>query len=116
MKMTMHIDEAILADVMALTGASSKTEAVELALRDLARRHRQRAILNEGLQLTPAQWDAEALPHPSDDLDAPDIDQDAVNRYLAATDPSRPRQRSFLGFLAEHKNAPKAQPLSPQSD
>ena len=113
MKMTMHIDEAVLADVMALTGASSKTEAVELALRDLARRHRQRALLTEGLQLTPAQWDAEALPQPSDDLDAPDIDQDAVNRYISATDPSRPRERSFLGYLAERQRTRGAAQPSP---
>lgn len=105
MKMTMHIDEAVLADVMELTGAASKTEAVELALRDLARRHRQRRILQEGLQLTPAQWDAEVQALPSDDMDAPDIDQDAVNRYLAATDPARPRERTFLAYLAERRQA-----------
>lgn len=105
MKMTMHIDEAVLADVMELTGAASKTEAVELALRDLARRHRQRRILQEGLQLTPAQWDAEVQAQPSDDIDAPDIDQDAVKRYLAATDPGRGRARPFLAYVAERQAA-----------
>ena len=98
--MTMHIDEAVLADVMELTGAASKTEAVELALREMARRHRQRRMLKEGLQLTPEQWDAESRPSPSDEIDAPDIDHDAVKRYLVATDPNRPRPES-MGLVAE---------------
>lgn len=101
MKMTMHIDEQVLADVMALTGAASKTEAVEMALRDLARRHRQREMLREGLQLTPEQLEAEARAHPSDDLDAPDIDHEAVRRFIEATDPKRPRPQHSLGFVAE---------------
>ena len=100
MKMTMHIDESVLADVMELTGATSKTEAVELALREMARRHRQRRLLKEGLQLTPEQWDAESRPSPSDEIDPPDIDHDAVKRYLAATDPNRPRPERF-GLVAE---------------
>lgn len=100
MKMTMHIDEAVLADVMELTGAASKTEAVELALREMARRHRQRRMLKEGLQLTPEQWDAEARPAAADLIDPPDIDHEAVRRYLAATDPRRARSEE-LGLLAE---------------
>ena len=83
MKMTMHIDEAVLADVMELTGVPSKTEAVQVALRDLARRHRQRRLLREGLGLSPAQWDAESQPSPSDLIDPPDIDHAAVQRALA---------------------------------
>ena len=83
MKMTMHIDAAVLADVVELTGAASKTEAVETALRELARRHRQRRILREGLGLTAAQWVVAAQPTPSDAIDAPDIDHEAVKRALA---------------------------------
>ena len=111
MKMTMHIDEAVLADVMELTGAASKTEAVELALREMARRHRQRRLLKEGLQLTPAQREAEARPSPSDLIDPPDIDHEAVRRYLAATDPRRNRSEAF-GLLAE---APHPAPKPPAS-
>ena len=52
-KMTMHIDNDILAEVMALTGASSKTQAVEIALRDLARRQKLKRVLSAGLGLKP---------------------------------------------------------------
>jgi Arc/MetJ family transcription regulator len=103
MKMTMHIDEDVLRDVMALTGAPTKTEAVELALRELARQYRQKQFLKEGLQLTPDQWDRISKPMPSDDLDAPDIDQAAVQRFLYATDPGRVRERFPLGYVAEEQ-------------
>ena len=52
MKMTMHIDEALLAEVMAATGAASKTEAVDLALRKVARKFRQRERWKVGLGMT----------------------------------------------------------------
>lgn len=99
MKMTMHIDAAVLADVMDLTGATSKTEAVEIALRELARRHRQRRILREGLGLTAVQWEVAAQPTPSDAIDAPDIDHDAVKRALAR--PPARRSGEFHGYAAE---------------
>ncbi len=111
MKMTMHIDEAILADVMELTGVSSKTEAVQVALRDLARRHRQRRILREGLGLSPAQWDAESQPSPSDLIDPPDIDHDAVQRALADYRTVL-RAEVPLGFVAE--GAPKRPYTAPK--
>lgn len=44
MKMTMHIDEALLAEVMAATGAKSKTAAVDAALRKVAHKFRQREV------------------------------------------------------------------------
>ena len=99
MKMTMHIDAAVLADVMDLPGAPSKTEAVEIALRELARRHRQRRILREGLGLTADQWEIAAQPTPSDAIDAPDIDHDAVKRALAR--PPARRGGEFHGYAAE---------------
>ncbi len=99
MKMTMHIDAAVLADVMDLTGAASKTEAVEIALRELARRHRQRRVLREGLGLTAARRDAASQPSPSDAIDAPDIDHDAVRRALAR--PPARRGGEFRGYAAE---------------
>jgi Arc/MetJ family transcription regulator len=99
MKMTMHIDAAVLADVMDLTGAASKTEAVEIALRELARRHRQRRILREGLGLTDAQWEVAARPTPSDAIDSPDIDHDAVKRALAR--PPARRGGESHGYAAE---------------
>lgn len=40
MKMTMHIDEDVLNRVMQVTGAATKREAVEIALSEMARRHK----------------------------------------------------------------------------
>lgn len=49
MKMTMHIDEDTLREVMKITGAPSKTAAVEMALNELARKAKLRALLKRGL-------------------------------------------------------------------
>lgn len=43
-KMTMHIDEELLANVMEATGARTKTEAVDMALREVSRRVRQKKL------------------------------------------------------------------------
>jgi Arc/MetJ family transcription regulator len=51
MKMTMHIDDALLARVMAATGASSKTAAIDLALRELDRRAELKRLAARGLGL-----------------------------------------------------------------
>ena len=55
MKMTMHIDEDTLREVMKITGAPSKTAAVEMALKELARKAKLKALLKRGLGLTPAE-------------------------------------------------------------
>ena len=55
MKMTMHIDDALLESVIRLTGASSKTEAVHMALREMDRKARLAAYGRSGLGLTPAE-------------------------------------------------------------
>jgi Arc/MetJ family transcription regulator len=52
MKMTMHIDEALLKRVVEAYGCESKTEAVEMALREMDRKVRYREFLKEGLSLT----------------------------------------------------------------
>ena len=51
MKMTLHIDEGLLARVMTATGAASKTKAIDLALRELDRRAKLVEICREGLGL-----------------------------------------------------------------
>ncbi len=51
MKMTMHIDEATLAEVMKITGAPTKTAAVEMALNELARKSKLKTLLKRGLSL-----------------------------------------------------------------
>ncbi|MDX2109533.1 MAG: type II toxin-antitoxin system VapB family antitoxin [Verrucomicrobiota bacterium] len=53
MKMTMHIDEELLARVMNAYGYESKTEAVEMALRELDRRTSFRELGEKGLEMTP---------------------------------------------------------------
>lgn len=52
-KMTMHIDEDVLARVMEITGAPTKTKAVEIALTEMARRHKMKELFSAGLGLTP---------------------------------------------------------------
>jgi Arc/MetJ family transcription regulator len=89
MKMTMHIDEIVLAQVMELTGAKTKTQAVEIALREMARRHQMRKLFRESFGLSPEQWDAEAAPKASDQFDAPDIDHDKVKAFISTMDERR---------------------------
>lgn len=52
MKMTLHIDDELLARVMAATGAESKTKAVDLALREVDRKAKLVKLASEGLGLT----------------------------------------------------------------
>jgi Arc/MetJ family transcription regulator len=70
MKMTMHIDEDVLARVMKVTGAKSKTQAVEIALKEMARRHKMKELFTAGLGLTPDELRAEFAPTPADQLDS----------------------------------------------
>jgi Arc/MetJ family transcription regulator len=67
MKMTMHIDDGLLERVMAATGATSKTMAVDLALREMDRRAKLARLSTEGLGLT-AEELKEAV-DPAYDLD-----------------------------------------------
>lgn len=67
--MTMHIDEEVLERVMRITGAKTKTAAVEIALKELARRHRMKELFSAGLGLTAeelqASFDPASLPDES---------------------------------------------------
>lgn len=55
MKMTMHIDEALLARVMEEFGCASKTEAVEMALREMDRKSRFKALVALPSPFTPEE-------------------------------------------------------------
>ena len=55
MKMTMHIDEALLKRVMEIYEFETKTDAVEFALKELDRKARLRKFMKEGLGLTSAE-------------------------------------------------------------
>jgi hypothetical protein len=48
MKMTMHIDEDVLDEVIKITGAPSKTKAVAMALSEMARKSRLKKNLARG--------------------------------------------------------------------
>ena len=52
MKMTMHINEDVLDDVVKITGVESKTGAVEKALTEMVRRYRLKTLGKKGLGLT----------------------------------------------------------------
>ena len=49
MKMTMHIDEALLDEVRGAYGFESKTETINAALHEMDRRHKLRAYAKSGL-------------------------------------------------------------------
>ena len=55
MKMTLHIDDALLERVMDATGAKSKTMAIDLALREIDRRTILSKLAAEGLGLTASE-------------------------------------------------------------
>ncbi|WP_457795355.1 type II toxin-antitoxin system VapB family antitoxin [Horticoccus sp. 23ND18S-11] len=69
MKMTMNIDEDVLARVMKVTGAKTKTQAVEMALGEMARRHKMKELFSQGLGLTPDELRAEFAPSAVDRID-----------------------------------------------
>ena len=62
MKMTMHIDEDLLKRVMRDYECSSKTEAVDMALRELDRRARLKEFAKNGLGLTPEELGNSVFP------------------------------------------------------
>ena len=56
MKMTLHIDSELLARAMASTGATTKSMAVDLALREMDRKATLVKLASEGLGLAPDEW------------------------------------------------------------
>lgn len=62
MKMTMHIDEALLARVMEAHGCASKTEAVDMALREMVRKADFRAMVAKPSPFTPEELKASVEP------------------------------------------------------
>jgi len=55
MKMTMNIDEDVLTEVMEITGAKTKTAAVEMALTAMARRRKLGKALRELAEIPGAE-------------------------------------------------------------
>lgn len=60
--MTMHIDEALLEEVMETFGCVTKTEAVDFALKELVRKKKLQAYAKTGLGFTPEELKASVLP------------------------------------------------------
>ena len=79
MKMTMHIDEDLLASVMEEYGYESKTDAVDGALREMNRRAKLRKFLSEGLGLTEEELKDSVMPG-----------YDPVSLRVADSGPDRP--------------------------
>ncbi len=86
MKMTMHIEESLLKRVMAATGVTSKTKAVDLALRELDRRAELIRLAREGLGLTAAE-----LRRAFDPASDPDVTLHCAERPLKYGRGSRSR-------------------------
>ena len=79
MKMTMHIDEVLLKRVMAETGVTSKTRAVDLALREMDRRAELIRLARQGLGLTPREL--KTAFHPDSDPDTTLLCAEAKRAY-----------------------------------
>jgi Arc/MetJ family transcription regulator len=77
MKMTLHIDDVLLKDVMDATGAASKTKAIDLALREMARRAELKRLAAKGLGLTAGEL--REVFDPASDLDRPIVPSKPVN-------------------------------------
>jgi Arc/MetJ family transcription regulator len=56
MKITLHIDEALLARVMKDHNIPTKTAAIEFALREVDRKSRLKHLLANNLGLTKEEW------------------------------------------------------------
>ena len=83
MKMTMHIDEELLDRVIAAHGFASKTEAVEMALREMDRKHRLKEFIKRGLG-----WTKEEL------ANAVDPDYDVMALRAAEIPPKYGKRRT----------------------
>jgi Arc/MetJ family transcription regulator len=53
MKLTINLDDALLNRVVEITGASTKTEAITIALREIDRKARLISVLREGVGASP---------------------------------------------------------------
>ncbi len=105
MKMTIEIPEDVLAELMQLTGHQTKRDAVEFALREAARRAKWRRVWSEGLGMTPDELAADGAPKPADLIDAPDIDEEAVQRAVESLVKRRAR-RAKLAASGNTLNEP----------
>jgi Arc/MetJ family transcription regulator len=97
MKMTVDIPDEIVRELMNINSLDTKREAIEFALRDTVRRLRMKEEFKVGLGLSAEQLMADAAPKPSDALDAPDLDNEAIERYFSQM------RRHFLAGVNERE-------------
>lgn len=62
MKMTMHIDESVLAEVMDSFGFETKTDAVNTALKEMLRKRKLRAMKASGMGLAKGEYAGGLMP------------------------------------------------------
>jgi len=87
MKMTLNIDDALLERVVAFTGAKTKTEAIDIALREIDRRSRLAEVLGRDRGLTARDW-REAF-EPDYDVESFRVAEDTPHGHGPATRPRR---------------------------
>jgi Arc/MetJ family transcription regulator len=87
--MTMRIDEEVLDRVMKITGAKTKTAAVEMALTEMARRHKMKELFAAGLGLSPEELKAAFDPASDPDARQPEPMVAEAQAPHGKPDPSR---------------------------
>ena len=87
MKLTINLDDALLDRVVAITGASTKTEAITMALREIDRKARLIEVLKGGLGATTTElksmFDENSAPERF--LNTPSVDPSARVAVTPAT-------------------------------
>ena len=63
MKITLNIDPVLLRRAQEIAGTSSKTTAIDLALRDFVQRGSLLAALDDAQKLSPEEWSAALDPN-----------------------------------------------------
>ena len=107
MKMTMHIDDELLDRVVRITGAASKTEAVDMALRTLARRSLLADFGRTGLGLSQAEL-MDSMEPGYDILALRDVEfAGAASSRLAEEPPPPNRPISYREFSRRRRNSPE---------
>jgi len=87
MKMTMHIDANLLAEVMKKYDLPTKTMAVEFALKELVRLDRLRAFARTGLGATPEELGNAYAPNYDPDVPGSEFWPGELDQRAAEDDP-----------------------------
>lgn len=94
MKMTLHIDESLLEAVMVITGARTKTRAIEIALREVKRRSKMKRFFAAANAIPDGDWTDAWDDHSAPEAALPggrDRGWGLVERVAESAPPSRRR-------------------------